>query len=291
MWGRYHIDNPDDFYNLADAWNVAQDPGSGTSVELATQATNSQGQATGDPHEKRIDPYYLLMRLPGETNEEFVLFRPFVPFSQNDSRKEMTAFMVAKSDPGDYGKLEVFVMPPANLPDGPGIVASAMSSDSQVAQLQTLLGQKGSDLIFGSLLVIPIEQSLLYVRPVYVEATSNRIPQLSQVVVAFEGKVSVKPTLKEALNALFAVTIDTGEGSGPSTPNTPSTVGDVNAQIADDLAKAATAFDEADAALKAGDLATYQAKIKVAQNYVADAKKKSATTTTTTTAKPTGAGA
>jgi uncharacterized protein len=292
MWGRYHIDNPDDFYNLADAWNVAQDPGSGVSVELATASTNSQGQATGNPREKRIDPYYLLMRLPGETSEEFVLFRPFVPFSKNDERKEMTAFMVAKSDPADYGKLEVFVMPPGNLPDGPANIASTMSSDKEVGSLQTLLGQRGSDLIFGSLLVIPIEQSLLYVRPVYVEATSNRIPQLSQVVVAYEGKVSVKPTLSEALNALFAVTINTGEGGPGGGGSTPSNVGDVNQQIADDLVKASAAFDDADAALKAGDLATYQAKIKLAQSYVADAKKKSASsTTTTTTTKPAGAGA
>jgi uncharacterized membrane protein (UPF0182 family) len=291
MWGRYHIENPDDFYNLADAWNVSQDPGSGTSVALATQATNAQGQATGKAREKRIDPYYLLMRLPGEAAEEFVLFRPFVPFSQDDSRKEMTAFMVAKSDPKNYGKLETFVMPPADLPDGPGIVASAMSSDTAVGTLQTLLGQSGSDLLFGSLLVIPIEQSLLYVRPVYVEATTNRIPQLAQVVVAFEGKVVVKPTLSEALASLFGVAIETGEGSTPggTTPVVPT--GDAAAQVADLLSKAVVAFDEADVALKKGDLATYQAKIKAAQDFVTDARRKAAVTTTTTTTTRVGAGA
>ncbi len=225
MWGRYHIDDPDDFYNLADAWNVSQDPGSGTSIELATQATNAQGQAVGNPHEKRIDPYYLLMRLPGEPNEEFVLFRPFVPYSTDDSRKEMTSFMVAKSDPADYGKLEQFVMPTDNLPPGPGIVASNMSSDADVAALQTLLGQKGSDLLFGSLLVVPIEQSLLYVRPVYVEATSNPVPQLERVVVDYNGTVVVQPTLAEALQQLFNVVIATGENVGGGTSGSGGTGG------------------------------------------------------------------
>ncbi|MGE0796439.1 MAG: UPF0182 family protein, partial [Acidimicrobiia bacterium] len=242
MWGRYHIDDADDFYNLANAWNVAQDPGTGVSVELATAPTNADGEATGNAREQRIDPYYLLMRLPGETDEEFVLFRPFVPFSQNDSRKEMTAFMVAKSDPEEYGKLEVYVMPGSDLPDGPGIVASTMSSDPAVAELQTLLGQEGSNLLFGGLLVIPIEQSLLYVRPIYVEATSNRIPELEQVVVAFEGRVVVRPTLAEALAELFGVAIDTGEDVDPGTGGGPTTPPSQDAAVADLLEDAAEAF-------------------------------------------------
>jgi uncharacterized membrane protein (UPF0182 family) len=295
MWGRYHIDSPDDFYNLADAWNVSQDPGSGTSIVLGTQATNAQGQAVGNPKERRIDPYYLLMRLPGEQNEEFVLFRPFVPYSQDDSRKEMTSFMVAKSDPADYGKLEQFVMPPANLPDGPGIVASTMSSNADVAQLQTLLGQKGSDLIFGSLLVIPIEQSLLYVRPVYVEATTNQIPQLERVVVEYNGQVVVETTLAGALKTLFNVDLNLGEGDVVTPPGSSSTTppASTTQTVAQLLSQASADFNDANTALTKGDLGTYQAKIKAAQELVSEAAARlgAAAPTTTTTTAPSGAGA
>ena len=226
------------------------------------------------------------MRLPGETKESFLLLRPFVPVSDNDSRKELTAFMVAKSDPDEYGKLETFVMPRSNRPDGPGIVAATMQQDTDVSQLQTLLGQKGSNLIFGNLILVPIDQSLLYVRPVYTEAESTSIPELKRVVVSFNGNVAVDTTLQGALTKLFGQAPDTGEGTTPSAqPSTSS--GDDLAALID---KAAQAFTDADKALQDGDLGKYQAKVKEGQGYVRQAKDKSAkssgSTTTTTTSQP-----
>jgi uncharacterized membrane protein (UPF0182 family) len=290
MWGRYHIDDPDDFYNQNDAWNVAQKPPTGSGVALATPSTDSAGRIIAS-REERIEPYYLLMRLPGETKESFLLLRPFVPVSGDDSRKELTAFMVAKSDGDDYGKLETFVMPQGDRPDGPGIVAATMQQDPQVSQLQTLLGQEGSNLIYGNLILVPINQSLLYVRPVYTEAESTSIPELKKVIASFDGRVAVEDTLEEALATLFGDSPDTGEEATPGTetpsgPTTPS-----KDDVATLLGKAVQAFSDADAALKSGDLGTYQDKVREGQGYVKEAQSASgggSGSTTTTTVKGAG---
>jgi uncharacterized membrane protein (UPF0182 family) len=283
MWGRYHLDDPDDFYNQNDAWNVAQKPGGGTT----TQTTTIDGRPVSVSREERIEPYYLLMRLPGETEESFLLLRPFVPASGDDSGKLLTAFMVAKSDPGDYGKLQTFVMPRGKLPDGPSIVAGTMQSDPAVSELETLLGTQGSKLLYGNLIMVPIEQSLLYVRPVYTEAESTNVPTLQRVIVEFNGEVAVKDTLEEALSALFGDSPSTGEEQ-PSTPSDPGD--DDDATVAELLAKAATAFTDADAALRDGDLGEYQEKVREGRNYVEQARRASSggstSTTTTTTTQP-----
>jgi uncharacterized membrane protein (UPF0182 family) len=285
MWGRYHLDSADDFYNHLDEWNVAQDPGAQGIGD--TQQVDANGRPIGPPREARIPPYYLLMRLPGDPKESFVLLRPFVPVSGNDTRKELTAFMVAHSDPDDYGRIETFVMPRANLPDGPALVAATMQQDTKVSEQQTLLDQAGSHLIFGNLILVPINQSLLYVRPVYTEATSTSVPELKRVIVAFEGKVSIKNTLQEALTDLFGNAPPTGEQVNPDENQQ-----NENDDVATLLDKAAAAFADADKALREGDLATYQRKITEGKGYVEDARNKSkgtSTSTTTTTTQPSDA--
>lgn len=286
MWGRYHITNADDFYNHLDEWNVAQDPGAQGIAN--TQTVDANNRLIGPPREARIPPYYQLMRLPGESKESFVLLRPFVPVSANDTRKELTAFMVAHSDPGDYGRLETFVMPRGNLPDGPALVAATMQQDTKVSELQTLLGQQGSNLIFGNLILVPINQSLLYVRPVYTEATSTSVPELKRVIVEFEGNVAVENTLQEALADLFGNAPPTGEQTSPTGNQPPPP----NEDVAALLDKAAAAFSDADKALRDGDLGTYQQKTKEGANYVEQARNKSkgsSSSTTTTTTQPSDA--
>jgi uncharacterized membrane protein (UPF0182 family) len=289
MWGRYHISDADDFYNQNDAWNVAQQPNDGGSTSTAVGgAVDAQGRPIATK-EARIDPYYLLMRLPNETKESFLLLRPFVPVSGSDTRKELTAFMVAKSDPDEYGKLETFVMPRGKRPDGPSIAAATMQSDPAVSELETLLGTQGSKLLYGNLILVPIDQSLLYVRPVYTEAESTSVPTLQRVIVEFNGKVAVELTLEEALTSLFGQAPDTGEqttgsnpgGTGSGTGGTGTTPTPSNDSVAQLLAKAVQAFGDADTALKQGDLATYQKKIKEGQGYVSQAQ---------TEAKGSGAG-
>ena len=281
MWGRYHIESPDDFYNNIDAWNVAQNPGAGTAAAVTQQFDPQTGRPLGPAREARIDPYYLLMRLPGEKELSFVMLRPFVPVSADDSRKELTAFMVAKSDPGSYGDLVTYTMPRGNLPDGPAIVGANMQQDQEVSQLQTLLGDQGSEVRYGNLVIIPIDQSLLYVRPFYVQAATTEIPELRKVIISFDGTVVVEDTLEQALIELFGdapetleeepVTGDTGDdddGDAGASDRGGAGEEEATTDVAELLSRAQVAFDEAQAALDRGDLGTYQKRVNSARDLV-----------------------
>ncbi len=212
MWGRYHIGDPDEFYSQSDRWNIAQDPGSADGpVAPPPPADDDADDDDGDaaagrttaPTEGRMDPYYLLMRLPGASNTEFLILQPFVPFSEDDTRRELSAFMVAKSDPEDYGQLEVFAMPRDRQVDGPAIVNARINQEPEISQLITLLSRAGSEVLLGNLLIIPVDQSLIYVRPLYVQATGeNAVPELKQVIVAFGDRIAIRDTLQGALSAV-----------------------------------------------------------------------------------------
>jgi uncharacterized protein len=220
MWGRYHIGDPKEFYSQSDRWNIAQDPG--TARPTPTTVTGAAPPVQpGPPSERRMDPYYLLMRLPDEPNLEFLMLQPFVPFSADDSRRELSAFMVAKGDPGDYGKLEVFVMPRDRQVDGPAIVNARINQEPEVSQLITLLSRAGSEVLLGNLVIIPIEQSLIYIRPLYVQATgANAVPELKKVIVAFGDRIAIRDTFQDALVAVFGAAPETLE-EGPGGPPGP----------------------------------------------------------------------
>ncbi len=236
-----------------------------------TQTTDSQGRI-GPGREQRIDPYYLLMQLPGEKQVSYVLLRPFVPFSDNDSRKELVAFMTASSDPNDYGQLKVFVMPRNRLPDGPALVAANIASEEDISAELTLLDQQGSQVRQGNLLLVPVGESLLYVRPLYTQAAgATAVPELKKVIVTFNGNSYMRDTLGEALQAAF--------GQAPPVQNPPPNQGSAGAQtppnsdqsVTSLLSQADAKFNEADAALKAGDLSGYQQAINEARTLVQQA--------------------
>ena len=315
MWTRYHIDGAQDFYEQTGGWEVAQDPGTAVRTAAADNAAVVTQDGTGEEsttarRRGRIDPYYLLMRLPDEEEEDFLILRSFVPISQDDERQELTAFMIAKSDPDDYGTLEVFEMPGTAV-DGPSIVDSNIQSEEEIAQRISLLNQQGSKVTLGNLLLIPIEQSILYVRPLYVEADSNTpIPELKNVIVAYGADVVMRPTLPEALAALGPQFRDAAADvfdqdaaeldaePEPGSPDEPTEgtgdppTGDAPAEVADLLLEAQGLFDEAEQALTDGDLGTYQEKVREAEELLARALRlsdpESTTTTTTTEAEPSG---
>jgi uncharacterized protein len=297
MWGRYHISDPDGFYNQNDAWNVAPDPQTaGRADQTGAPVTDAQGQTVGEQAD-RIDPYYQLLQLPGEEQEEFVIVRPFAPASGSDSQGRLTAFMVARSDGEDYGKLETFVLPSGDPEPGPALIAARMRSDEEVSRLETLLGQRGSSVGFGNLVLIPIQETLLYVRPMYQQADSNPVPELRKVIVSYAGEVRVADTLEQALAALFEG-VEPPEtppdGEAPEEPAEPEPESDDAAGL---LAEAARAFDAAETALADGDLGTYQEQVERASDLVARAEAALGTgaaggggggtpTTTTTTTEP-----
>ncbi|MEY2461149.1 MAG: uncharacterized protein QOG30_2979, partial [Acidimicrobiaceae bacterium] len=298
MWGRYHLDNTDDFYTQGPAWSVAPDPG--TAVQTAASSTTTTLQDNSPPPASGgIAPYYQLMRLPGETEQRFSILRPFVPTKGNG--KQMTAFMIAKSDPAHYGELQTFVMPGDRLPPAPTLVASTMSSDTAVSSLQTLLGINtgGSRLLFGNLLIVPIEHSLLYVRPVYVQASGeNNPPLLRKVVVEFNNQVAVADTLPAALQQ-FSKFSDLPAPNTVTTPQPPTqgTTPPPATSAADLLAQALQDYQDADNALKQGDLGTYKLKIDDARrkteqaNTILGGSSSSSSTTTTSTTSTTLSGA
>ncbi|MDY7106174.1 MAG: UPF0182 family protein [Actinomycetota bacterium] len=209
MWGSYHIDDAVDFYQQTAAWAVAQDPGTGVATAI-TQTTAPDGTPAGT-RERRIDPQYLLMRLPEESEESFLLLRSFVPESGNDQLKELTAFMVAKSDWEEYGQLQVYEVPSTGV-DGPALVASEIESNTEIAQEITLLDQQGSQVRRGNLLLIPIEESILWVRPLYVEASNQTaVPELEKVIAVFGDEIVMEDTLEQALQEIFGEAPETLE--------------------------------------------------------------------------------
>jgi uncharacterized membrane protein (UPF0182 family) len=306
MWGRYHIGDANDFYEQTGGWAVSQAPGD--SAEAAQEQTVTTDPNTGEAVEvsqRRIDPYYQLMRLPGEEEEQFLSLRPFVPASGDDSRRQLTAFMTAISDPERYGELRVFEMPGTQV-DGPTIANANMLSDPEVSQQVTLLDQQGSQITLGNMLLIPVDQSLMYIRPLYTEASSTQVPRLQRVIISYGNEIVIENTLREGLVELFGEAAPETQEEGPDDPDEgdeqpdpdPGTgptdepeeddpeVPTGDEDVAELLAQADQALADAEAALEAGDLGTYQDKVDEARDLVDRALGLSGGGTTTTTAQP-----
>jgi uncharacterized protein len=242
----YHVTDPNVFYGKQDFWALPIDP---------TIAGSDQA---------RMRPYYVLMRLPGEAEETFVLILPFTPLD----RQNMVAWLAAKSDPGpEYGDIVSFEFPSGVNVDGPTQVFSRINQDARFSAERTLLGQGGSSIVFGDFLVIPLQDSLLYVQPVYVESNQpNAIPELKRIVVVNGTKIGIGSSLRAAL------TDSLGEVVPPEDGEQPPPQGTEEQQIQALLDQAAQHFVAADAALRAGDLATYQSEIEAAQDATTQAQ-------------------
>lgn len=228
VYTTYHITDADNFYSKEDAWRVAEDP------------TSASVDGFGQP---AVAGYYMLMRLPGEKKLSFVLVRPFTP----NGRPNLTGYMVAKGDPDEYGQLITYTLPKSDQVFGPQQVQARINNDPVIAPQLTLLDQRGSKVIRGNILIVPIEDSLLYVQPIYVEGQGSNLPELKMVVVVTGESVKAGPTLDAALQAVFGAR--GGGGGGPAPP--PST--DVTAL----LSQAIEADNAAQTALRAGDFAEY----------------------------------
>jgi uncharacterized membrane protein (UPF0182 family) len=184
VFATFHMTNPSTFYNREDQWDVP---------------TLEQGRGESRP----MLPYYTIMKLPGEAGAEYIQMLPYTP-RQKDN---LAAWMVARSDGENYGKLVVFQFPKQTVIFGPRQVAARISQDQVIAPQITLWNQQGSEVIQGNLLVIPIEESLLYIRPLYLRAASGRIPELKRVVVAYQNHIVMEETLNEALERLFPTSL------------------------------------------------------------------------------------
>ena len=144
-------------------------------------------------------PYYTVMKLPGEKGPEYIQMLPFTP-RQKDN---LASWMVARSDGDQYGRLIVFQFPKQTVVFGPKQIAARISQDQVIAPQITLWNQQGSEVIQGTLLVIPIEESLIYIRPLYLRAAGGSIPELKRVIVAYQNQIVMEETLERALDRLF----------------------------------------------------------------------------------------
>ena len=178
MYATYHMRDPQVFYNKEDLLSIPRQTVSGTEREMA--------------------PYYTIMRLPGETKEEFVLLLPFTP----NNRDNMRAWLAARSDPPHYGKLIALDFPKAKLVYGPKQIDARIEQDAFISQQLSLWGQRGQ-VIRGSLLAIPIEKSLLYVQPLFLAAEKGSLPELKRVIVAFGNQIAMEETLDQSLQRVF----------------------------------------------------------------------------------------
>ncbi len=228
MYAVYHMEDPLVFYNREDKWNVA---------------TETMGK-----EEKQIEPYYTIIELPGTNKPEFILILPFTP----QNKKNMIAWMAARSDGEEYGKLLAYNFPKQELVYGPTQIEARLNQDTTISQQLSLWNQHGSSVIRGNLLVIPINDALIYVAPIYLQAEQSKMPELRRVIVAHGEMVVMEPTLEVALQKIF------GEGTGivPKAPQLPE-AGVPVASIADLAKNASQLYDEAQNKLKNGDWAGY----------------------------------
>jgi uncharacterized membrane protein (UPF0182 family) len=305
-WGRYHQSNPSSFFNNSATWDIAQEPPQDSDASALTEAelARAGGQL---PAFDRIPAYYQMMQMTPDSDPEFVLTRPFVLASSDNSGRNLTAIMIARNDPGSYGELEEVVVSSGSEDsggrrvDGPLQASEKISTYPPVSQYQTVVGQRGSKVQFGNLLILPFEDSLLYVRPVYARQESNGLNTLQRVAVTSGDRVGFGESLSEAIDDMFT-TDEQGNPTGsdtsedepaapeePSTPESPVVAEGTPEEL---LAQADELFTQADEALARGDLGEYDRLVDEARSLLSSALEALGTDSTeevtTTTAPPDG---
>lgn len=311
LYGRYQFKDADQFFNRDSAWSVAQavqrEPEitvTAGDVALVDETQQANTGDVADANVARFEPYYTLFHAPQQAGDEnaepvFSLLRPFVPFSADDTRKELRAVMVVSSDPATYGQSTVYKYE-GTLTAGPATVAAELGSNPDIAPVITLLDQRGSRVILGQLQLITVGDGLVWVQPLFVrpDDAGSRQVFVRRVLAWYNGQSVIGDTLSEAVNRLFpganvdldeivlddsVPTPQTGTDSDTDTDVEPDTSMDPDQGSADGgtdvisgspaelLSAAEILFDEADIALRAGDLGTYQRKVLEAQDLISRA--------------------
>jgi uncharacterized membrane protein (UPF0182 family) len=255
----YHVTDPQVFYNGEDVWS------------LAFEGTADQRVV--------VEPYYLILRLPGETRSEFVLVNPFTP----RGRDNMSGWLAARSDAPNYGELVLYKFPRDRLVYGPAQVRQRINQDPGISQQITLWDQEGSEVLFGNLLVVPIGRSTLYVQPLYLQASLTpaeasgqvqaraRLPELRRVIVATGNRLAMEPTLDDALVRLFgAEAAGPGTGTGQTgTAGAPGATGGAGTTpptappgVSEAARAARETYQRAVEALRAGDFARFGEELR-----------------------------
>jgi hypothetical protein len=294
IYGRYHLPTPAEFYAASDSWQLSPTAGAGPqSQALQVQQTfNQQGQLISS-NQARMAPLYQVYSLPGRSTQAFTITDGFVPASQSNStgsgqNYNLTAFMVGGSDPGTYGQLNVYETPSGTT--GPANADAEIDADAAVSKDISLLDAKGSEVLLGDTLMVPVGHSIIYLRPLYVAATTNPQPTLESVIGVLGRNVYIESTLAQTLSDMFNTTVSTPTGSG-TVPTVPTVTGSVPPEVQQDLNAAQDDYTMATAALQAGSLSNYQSDITAMEQQIANALaalKAAGTPTSTTTTLPPG---
>ena len=252
LFQTYHMRDTNVFYNKEDLWEVPNE--------------------TFEGDTRPVEPYYVILRLPGENEDEFVLIQPFTP----NNKDNLIAWMAARSDGPNYGQLVVYRFPKQELVFGPLQIEGRIDQNPEISSQITLWDQGGSEVIRGNLLVLPIENSLLYVEPLYLRAENGQIPELKRVILASGDRIVMEETLAESLEALFAdgelsaPVVEASTTSDEVTTDASTEVDEVVADSIDDAADlllsddvselartASDHYEAAQAALQDGDWAAF----------------------------------
>jgi hypothetical protein len=240
IYATYHMDDPQVFYNKEDLWRLAR-------------RQSGRGDDSG-----AVNPYFTIMKLAGVGDrEEFILMLPFTP-----ARKEnMIAWMCARSDPPNYGRLLVYQFPKQRLVYGPQQIESRINQDTEIAKELTLWNQQGSQVLRGNLLVVPVDSSVVYFQPLYIEAASQAsLPELKRILVAFGDRIAMESTMETALARVFGRTNEPAPHAVPAAVTAMASSASEGA--AERLRQAAAIYRRAQAALRRGDLTGYAREIE-----------------------------
>ncbi len=275
MFRIYHVTDPRVFYNQEDKWQVPE-----------RTVRNAQAQLR-----LPLDPYYTILKDPRDGRDSFYIIQPFTP----QGRPNLLGFILANSDPDRYGEMIAYSLPTDKLVDGPEQVMARINQDPPIAQELTLLDQRGSRVVFGNLLVLPLAGDLLYVQPVFIQPEDSQLPTLQRVIVVYKDRAVMRDCAAAALldaldrpgqpatkcpeGAATAIASVSTAGApqiqqaAPSAPGAQAGVPSGVTGLNEALDNAARAYDEAQSALRQGDLATYQRKVDEMKQWIEEARR------------------
>lgn len=244
VYTKYHMQETKVFYQKEDLWDISK-------------------QIYGTS-EKKMEPSYYIFRLPGEKEAEFINMVPFTP----KSKQNMTAIMMARNDGDNYGKLMVYKLPKNKTVYGPMQIEAQIDQNTEISKEFSLWNSSGSKYRRGDMFVIPIEESLMYVEPVYLEASNQAIPEVKRVIVAYGDRIAYQPTLAAALEELFGEDASAGaSGSGKEMSGEKDSKGE-SSSVKDLAIKASEAYEKAVSAQRQGDWKLYGEYLKELQKYL-----------------------
>jgi len=232
VYQTYHMEDVRVFYNKEDQWTIPREVYFGS--------------------EQLIEPYYIIMRLPDEEKEEFLLMLPFTPVSKNVT----IGWLAARCDGQNYGKLLAYHFPKERTVYGPSQIENRIGQDTVITEQLALWGRGGSNVIRGNLLLIPLGESILYVEPVFLEAVTGGLPELKRVIVVAGDQIAMEQTLSQSIAAIFGAELPPTEPD-EEPPDVTEPEEPVSADIAELIEKAQQHYDQALEYLKAGDWAGY----------------------------------